>query len=418
MFRRSRSLRSVASAFLLLSSAATGCTGPEAPVIEGRSDAIVNGTLETQEPAVVLVPTINAQGQVESICTGTLVAPNVVLTAKHCVQQPGANSPLPPDSLAVVVGPSLDDYTQVQFGAQITTTPGAYYTNNGLQGALVGQDVAFIRTEAPLTGVTPYKIRTAPINQVVGQTLVAIGYGLTPQGELGVKYRTTTVIQEVDGGVAYTGVSTCQGDSGGPLLDPVRGEVVATTSFGNGEGCDGTIAGFNRLDIPVVQQMMTQVLGDAAECAANDVTNDGVDDDCDGLIDEDYVAPGQPRPEPQPQPEGPFTPGNPDPQVGEDFGAGCDTGADCASGICATMGGTKMCTSYCDVTAEANACGAGFSCVPAANSNAAVCAIDDAPGGNGGSQACSVSPSSPNGGLLSLVMAGLAMIAVGRRRRR
>ena len=65
----------------LLATLALACD-PPAPDVSQLDVPIVDGTFEEGEDAVVTVLPFGGVG----LCTGTLIAPNVVLTAKHCVQ--------------------------------------------------------------------------------------------------------------------------------------------------------------------------------------------------------------------------------------------------------------------------------------------------------------------------------------------
>ena len=78
------------SALAAVIAALAGCQ-PALPAVPAyREVEIVNGTRELGEDAVVYV------AGVIGACTGTLITPRVVLTAKHCVQSRGSAEPAPP----------------------------------------------------------------------------------------------------------------------------------------------------------------------------------------------------------------------------------------------------------------------------------------------------------------------------------
>ena len=68
----------------LVATLAAGCGAPIPGEAPGQSaDPINGGTLDTEHPAVFEEITHWSGGA--SICTGSLIAPNVLLTARHCV---------------------------------------------------------------------------------------------------------------------------------------------------------------------------------------------------------------------------------------------------------------------------------------------------------------------------------------------
>ena len=62
---------------------AAGCSGADDPVSRSRQEPIVGGQLDPGHLPVGLVLQIGTQGYTS--CTGTLIGPKTVLTAKHCV---------------------------------------------------------------------------------------------------------------------------------------------------------------------------------------------------------------------------------------------------------------------------------------------------------------------------------------------
>ncbi|MEZ4248444.1 MAG: trypsin-like serine protease [Polyangiales bacterium] len=159
----------------------------------------------------------------------------------------------------------------------------------------------------------------------------AVGFGQIPSGGAGTKYRTTTRISSVQGGVIYTPPTICQGDSGGPLLlvnEDGTDTVVGIASFGSG-ACGGGINGYNRVD------QFLDLIDEAVRLSGTCVDDgeercDGYDNDCNDLVDE----------------------------VCADVGEACEGDDDCLSLTCRD----GLCTQGCDPMRPFTGCPPGFYC--------------------------------------------------------
>ena len=212
--------------------------GVEAPP-PGQGEApIVGGVLDTGDPAVVAFVPVDAQGQVLGVCTATLIEPEVLLTAAHCVDP--AVTGLEPGtfSMAAYFGSDLtaEDpfFVEVRFADQIVIHP-------GWDPDTLANDIALAHLSEPST-VAPLPINTASVDPLIGQAVRLVGFGQVggAPGEdgSGIKRQTTTSLSETaPTQMAFVDAerNTCFGDSGGPAFMTIDGVevVVGVTSFGD-----------------------------------------------------------------------------------------------------------------------------------------------------------------------------------------
>jgi hypothetical protein len=229
--------------------------------------AIVKGVeSDASQNSVVLVMHYDALakgGGAASGCSGTLLTPRLVLTARHCVADTDSGAacdskgePLAggvvrsdhdPSKMYVFGGkerPSFFDGTaHPGIGQQILTTGAKTLCDN---------DIALVLLDRPVEGgiIAPIRL-DAPV--VKGEVVTVVGWGITENEPNPKTRRQRTGITVLDVGPAdqvgpaefRTSEGTCSGDSGGPALAPSGAVIGALSRGGNGtdaiggEGCLG-----------------------------------------------------------------------------------------------------------------------------------------------------------------------------------
>jgi len=218
-----------------------GAQGP-APTPEpvGRtSSAIQGGTVDTKDTyAVGVCATTSGPGTCAVVCSGVLLAPNLVATARHCVDEVSSTTVYcGSDSFGGLVG-STSDYW-------ITTSDNLFQATQGWHQArqiivptdtsFCGNDLALLilSDNVPASDATPatpeiqYPI-TDPTRFSGSET--AIGYGITAPGTM--TSGTRRELEDVE-------IVCIPGDSVAPCA-PVAMSNIAENEFAAGNGpCDG-----------------------------------------------------------------------------------------------------------------------------------------------------------------------------------
>lgn len=370
--------------------------------------AIVKGTeSDASQDAAVLVmhyDALSKGGGAASSCSGSLLAPNLVLTARHCVAvtdsgaacnsegKPIAGGVVEgdhePSALYVFAGKDRPNFlagtARPARGKEIITTGAKTLCNN---------DIALILLDRPLEGgkITPIRLDAKPTK---GEIVTVIGWGIADDDPNPPTRRQRSNVEIIDVGPEFElgptefriGEGTCQGDSGGPALVASGAVIGALSRGGNGSSSIGVEACLGGTNI------FTSAAGHA------------------DLIRSAYAKAGQE----------PWLEGQPSPLLAK-TGVACTADAECRSNVCDAD--RKSCADEC----TNSECADGFACVPQGARK--VCAPSK--GDDDFNDGCSISslrplgrplrplghPSSSNGwGVLTTF--AVAVIFASRRRKR
>lgn len=271
---RKRTLAPILAACLLASACDRGITDPAIPE---RPAPIRYGTpTGAAHPAVVLI-VMDVAGVPSYRCSGTLIAPKLVLTAGHCTGAPGEFSALRIFTEADVDGGNNNyPYAGPNSIAAKAWHAHPLYTD----AAFYLHDVGVVELTAPVAlpaseyGRLPTLDQLDALRPRSSTVFTAVGYGvqrITPAFSEAARIRMSAEPQLLQINTGFTGIfslllsnnastgGTCFGDSGGPNYLGDSRVIAGVTSFALNGTCGGT-GGVFRIDRADVLAFVSQFL--------------------------------------------------------------------------------------------------------------------------------------------------------------
>jgi hypothetical protein len=331
-------------------------------------------------------------------CSSTLIAENLLLTARHCVASGGSDP--------VVCGRAAFGDTYAPSGVVASNAVDVTRANEWYRGKEIfvptegndtcGFDVALIvLSERVPAAVAKPAVPRIDRDVAKGEEYHAVGYGLTETSDYGVRRLLGQREVQCDPGTCRSGVrgnefigssGPCEGDSGGPAFD-VDGKVVGVDSRGT-EECEtpvySTVTGWKDLIVETARH--AAMVG--------------------GYEPPFWVTTGLSDP--------PVTP--PPPAVTVPIGGQCDSTSACVVGSACYLpanASTAECVKVCKSSSE---CSADEDCVPA-NDQVSVC-LGVPPASSSGCQFSRARSSAFGGASLTFAFAFGFAFALRRRRPR
>ncbi|MBN2359128.1 MAG: trypsin-like serine protease [Deltaproteobacteria bacterium] len=263
--------------------------------VNSAKEAVINGTnsptlFTISENKQNAIGALREYGQ--EFCTGTLIAPQVVVSAAHCVGAAVTH-------LDFAIGPDSASPSAVIPIKKVLANPNY---NNSSYNITARADVAVYILKNPATqyfsAIEPIPFNDSALSDLRGKQVQNVGYGVTsPYSSSNTRrYWTAETVAEVSSYDFTTyfeqnNSGTCNGDSGGPSLYQVDGElrVVATVSWGDSQCQDEGHYALASYNAAWISQQIENELGSSgatADTGAGDTSSDSAEadpDPCQGI---------------------------------------------------------------------------------------------------------------------------------------
>ena len=256
---------------------------------------LLNAAIEIGHPAAVMVQFASPFGG--SSCSGSLIAPGLVLTAAHCVGD---------GSATVFVGATGDTAERFEVD-RVVVHPDYVPLGQGTADDPDRNDLAVLhlRRQPDVAPVWAQSAPFVPVGRPVDAEVLVVGSGIDESGASGTKRSAWFEISDLElwkfvvRDYAVEGVRICPGDSGGPMYHLDEGDRwvqwgVVEARRGPAAGECGRAATFTRVDkaADFLMDELYAAHGERDPCVFYDRYGDGVCDAYCGRVDPDCPLPG------------------------------------------------------------------------------------------------------------------------------